>query len=311
MFFMNAPLQRGALRMKTAYEDAVTTWLWSSVWSVPVSIPIGRIDMPQRSVSKSVSKGKDVRVHKHNARGTNVPSGLLHLRERTNCAIILRHRVNFTSITIMSETRNQPVPISVASITSSRAKIHFVNLARSLVISAIVLGPVVAIAEQTAQARMYCFSPRFQRAEDQSSFFTLELTTLSWGVNGELAFGDFFGTGYSHSTFLILTDQLFGDQYEGAMALDVPTGGDANENTYPDFFEVIQPVNATSSGGYNVSGIGSGSVTASWARDGGSQLGLCVLTLRNSWFGNLVFSPTFELIEYAGPLCYTPGSNIV
>src|SRR5207244_9403661 len=27
--------------------------------------------------------------------------------------------------------------------------------------------------------------------------------------------------------------------------------------------------------------------------------------------GNLVFSPTFELIEYAGPLCYTPGSNIV
>ena len=192
-----------------------------------------------------------------------------------------------------------------------RVSKNHVKLAALLVISAIVLGPLITVADQTAQARMYCFSPRFQRSEDQSGFFTLELTTLSSGVNGELAFGDFFGTGYSHSTFLILTDQLFGDQYNGAMALDVPGGGDANGNHYPDFFEVTQSVNTASSGAYNVSGIGSGSVTASWARDAGSQVGLCVLTLRNSSFGNLVFSPNFELIEYTGPLSYIPGSNIV
>ena len=129
----------------------------------------------------------------------------------------------------------------------------------------------------------------------------MDLTTLSSGANGELAFGDFFAAGYSHSTFLILTDQLFGDQYNGAMALDVPTGGDANGNTYPDFFEVAQPVNAiATSGAYNISGIGSGSVSASWSRNARSQFGVCVLTLKNSSFGNLVFTPTFELIEYAG-----------
>jgi len=175
----------------------------------------------------------------------------------------------------------------------------------------IFLCPLIGQAAQTAQARMYCFSPRFQRSDDQTAFFRLDLTTLSVGVNGELAFGDFFGSGYTHSTFLIVTDQLFGDEYDGAMALDVPGGGDANGNGYPDFFEVAQPVNATSTGAYDINGIGSGSVSASWSRDAGSQLGVCVLTFKNSSFGNLVFSPTFELIEFTGPLAYNPGSNIV
>src|SRR5437867_9400926 len=151
---------------------------------------------------------------------------------------------------------------------------------------AILLAPVIGLAAETAQARMYCFSPRFQRSQDQSTFYTLDLTTLSFGVNGELALGDFFSTGDSHSTFLILTDQLFGDQYNGAMALNVPSGGDANGNSYPDFFEVAQPVNATTSGAYSINGFGSGSVSASWSRGAGSQLGVCVLTLQNTSFGN-------------------------
>ena len=139
----------------------------------------------------------------------------------------------------------------------------------------------------------------------------MDLTFLSVGVNGELAFGDYFNAGYTHSTYLVLTDQLFGDVYEGAMALDVPTGGDANGNTYPDFFEVSQPVSATTSGIYNIPMIGSGSVSASWSRTAGSQFGVCVVTLKNSSFGNIVFTATFELIEYAGPLAYAPGSNTV
>jgi hypothetical protein len=175
---------------------------------------------------------------------------------------------------------------------------------------AIFLGPVIGQAAGIAQARMYCFSPRFQQSDDEIGFFTLNLTTLSFGINGELAFG-VFGTGDSHSTFLILTDQLFGDEYEGAMALDVPAGGDANGNGYADFFEVAQSLNATTSGAYDIDSIGNGLVSASWSRSAGSRLGVCVLTFQNTSFGNLVFSPTFELLEYMGPLSYNPGSNTV
>ena len=101
----------------------------------------------------------------------------------------------------------------------------------------IFLAPLSDQAAETARTRMYCMSLRFQRSEDQSGFFYLDLTTLSSGVNGELAFGDFFNAGYSHSTFIILTDTLFGDPYEGAMALDIPPFSDANGNTYPDFLK--------------------------------------------------------------------------
>src|SRR2546425_10404044 len=110
----------------------------------------------------------------------------------------------------------------------------------SLIAGGILLAPASDWAAETARARMFCLSPRFQRAEDQSGSFTLDLTTLSSGVNGELAFGDFFGPFYSHSAFVILTDQFFGDQYAGFMELDVPSGGDANGNGYFDFFEVSQ-----------------------------------------------------------------------
>jgi hypothetical protein len=104
---------------------------------------------------------------------------------------------------------------------------------------------------------------------------------------------------------------VFGDEYAGAMALDVPDGGDANENGYPDFFEVAQAVNATSSGVYDIDSFGNGLVSASWSRAAGSPLGVCVLTFQNSSFGNLVFSPAFQLLEYTGPLTYNPGSNTV
>jgi hypothetical protein len=184
-------------------------------------------------------------------------------------------------------------------------------LSRCFLWLAIFLSPVISQAAGIAQARMYCFSPRFQQSDDQIGFFTLALTTLSFGINGELAFGDFFGTGASHSTFLTLTDEVFGDEYAGAMALDVPDGGDANENGYPDFFEVAQAVNATSSGVYDIDSFGNGLVSASWSRAAGSPLGVCVLTFQNSSFGNLVFSPAFQLLEYTGPLTYNPGSNTV
>src|SRR5439155_22768640 len=147
-----------------------------------------------------------------------------------------------------------------------------------LIAGGILLAPASDRAAETAQVRVDCLSPRFERSEDQSGSFALDLTTLSSGVNGELAFGDFFNVGYSHSTYVILTDTLFGDQYEGAMALGVPVD-DANGDSYPDFFEVSQAVNATTNGLYNISGLGSGTVYASWGRNAGSYLCTCVLTL--------------------------------
>src|SRR5437868_8354452 len=94
----------------------------------------------------------------------------------------------------------------------------------SLAIKCLMLGSMVFAvgllrAAETANARMYCFSPRFQQSEDQSSTFKIDMTTLSVGVNGELAPG-FLNSGYSHSTYLIWTDQLFGDEYQGVMGLN-------------------------------------------------------------------------------------------
>jgi hypothetical protein len=58
-------------------------------------------------------------------------------------------------------------------------------LSRCFLWLAIFLSPVISQAAGIAQARMYCFSPRFQQSDDQIGFFTLALTTLSFGINGE------------------------------------------------------------------------------------------------------------------------------
>jgi len=178
----------------------------------------------------------------------------------------------------------------------------------------IFLAPSSARAAETARARMYCMSPRFQSSKDQSSLFTLDLSTLSavGQDNGELA-PYFFDFSYTHGCYLDLTDDV-NDRFDGWMDLNVPPFSDANGNTYPDFFEVSQAVSATTSGQYYIPGLSSqnpSTVNASWSRSAGYSQGTCVLTLHSTAFGDLLFSPTFELIEYTGPLTYTPGSNTV
>jgi hypothetical protein len=55
-----------------------------------------------------------------------------------------------------------------------------------------------------------------------------------------------------------------------------------------------------------------GSVSASWSRAAGSKDGTCVLTLTGRIYDKLGdFTHSFELIEYTGPLSYTPGTNRV
>ncbi len=182
-----------------------------------------------------------------------------------------------------------------------------------LLVLGIMFAPVIGWAAQTARARMYCFSPRFQPAWDDSATFTLYLSTLPilGQDNGELA-PYFFTTNFTHGCYLDLTDYV-GGKYDGWMELNVPNLPDANGNTYPDFFEVSQPVNGTTNGIYSIPGLSNGTraVSASRGRSAGSHLGTCILTFYDTIYGNLQFSPTFELIEYTGPLTYTPGSNVV
>ncbi|HEX5400087.1 MAG TPA: hypothetical protein VFY06_13665 [Verrucomicrobiae bacterium] len=180
-----------------------------------------------------------------------------------------------------------------------------------LLVAGCVFISSAARGAETAHARLYCLSLRFQEARDIYEYFAVDLTTLSSGVNGELA-PDFFNSGYSHSAYLVLTDTTVGDQIPGTMALDVPNAN-ANGNRFSDFFEVSQAVSGTvTSGIYNFPGLASGAVQATWNRAAGSKDGTCTLVFKSLAYGSDdTFSCPFELIEYAGPLAYAPGSNTV
>ncbi len=187
------------------------------------------------------------------------------------------------------------------------------NLGICLVAGLITL-PLSGHGAQTAQARMYCESLRFQRgsAVDSVGFrWTLEMTTLQVGINGELAPG-FFNNGYSNSAWVDLYSELLDDTFPGGIALDIPDTGDTNGNGFLDFFEVSQAVvPITSPGAYNITGYGSGGLTATWSRDAGSSQGYCVYSIPGGPYGTLEFVHSFELIEYAGSLSYSPGASNV
>jgi hypothetical protein len=182
-----------------------------------------------------------------------------------------------------------------------------------LLAAGLIILPLSGYSAQTAQARMYCKSLRFQRgaAVDSVGFrWTMELSTLSAGINGELA-PDFFNSGYSNSAYVELYSELLDHTFQGGMVLDIPDTGDTNRNGFLDFFEVSQAVMPiTSAGAYNISGFGSGNVTATWSRDAGSALGYCFYSIPSS-YGTLDFAQAFELIEYTGTLSYSPGATNV
>ena len=186
-----------------------------------------------------------------------------------------------------------------------------------LTAAGLVLLSTASYGAETASARLYCLSPRFQTATADDSYgfrWRLDLTTLSSGVNGELAL-DFFNSGYTHSTYIELYSELYDETDPGALAMNVPDGGDANGNCFPDFWEVSQGVNGlTSSGVIQCSGFGINYfLTATWHRNAGSATGTCAITFHDPTnpFNNITFVHSFELIEYTGPLAYTPGSNTI
>ena len=175
-------------------------------------------------------------------------------------------------------------------------------------LAGVLFAPCALAAAQTAQARIACLSLRFQqgRADFDS---TLDLTTSSSDVNGELAPSFDAPT---HFSGFILNYVAFEEPVSGDILFDVPMAADLNQNGFPDFFEASQAVSGTTQGGYMVAGVDEGNVSARWSRAAGSKDGTCVLTLTSTGFGKLGdFTHSFELIEYTGPLSYTPDTNRV
>lgn len=183
-----------------------------------------------------------------------------------------------------------------------------------LTLATLCLLPSVNHAAQTANARFFCLSLRFQRgaANDLSGIrWTMDLTTLNVGINGELA-PAFFGPAYTNGAWVELEEELFGETFSGGIALDTPDLVDANGNGFADFFEVSQPVpSLPAQGAYNITGFGNRAFTATWYREAGSAFGGCSYTIPNPFGGSLSFNHPFELIEFTGLLTYTPGSNTV
>jgi hypothetical protein len=109
-----------------------------------------------------------------------------------------------------------------------------------------------------------------------------------------------------------LEEELFGENFSGAMVMNTPALTDTNGNGFSDFFEVSQAVpSLLAPGAYNITGFGSGNFTATWYRDAGSAFGSCTYSIPNPFGGNLSFYQVFELTEYTGELAYTPEANTV
>ena len=180
-----------------------------------------------------------------------------------------------------------------------------------LILAVLPFVPCLSQAAETAQARIWCDSLRFQRGFEPNGLFALDLTTINAGINGELTW-NFFSANYDYSAYLELTDWTFGGEvYQGALEVNLPPIQDADGDGFADFFEVAQPVNSvTTSGGYDFDVYGAGTCTATWSRAAGSKDGACVLRMNLGGFPT-VFTHSFEVIEYTGPLLYTPGSTNV
>ena len=186
--------------------------------------------------------------------------------------------------------------------------VFFLNLS-------LLVNPVLVFGGEVAQAKIFCFSLRFQTATTKlfGLDYTLDLTSGSnTSPNGELVDLDLQQT--VHGSGFVLRDPILATDITGSITFERPPDTDDNTSGFPDFFEVSQPVNTTTTqGSFTVDGdFEEGTVKATWKRDAGSRTGTCTLHLEGSMFGALPdFTHTFELLEYTGVLNYTPGSTNV
>jgi len=173
-----------------------------------------------------------------------------------------------------------------------------------LALAVVCWSPMPARSSESAQARLWCWSLHFQQGSD-SFGDTLDLSTIAGTPNGELAPYN----GIEYVSAFALDSQGF--PVTGTMFVNLPAYVDNNNNGWPDFFEVSQPVSAVTFGNYTTP-ISSGNVTATWSRGAGAKDGTCQLELDDNVYGSLgQFRHSFALIEYTGPLVYTPATNVV
>jgi hypothetical protein len=185
--------------------------------------------------------------------------------------------------------------------------VFFLNLS-------LLVNPVLVFGGEVAQARIFCFSLRFQTATTKlfGLDYTLDLTSGSnTSPNGELVDLDLQQT--VHGSGFVLGDPIQVIDITGSITFERPPDTDDNTNGFPDFFEVSQPVNTTiTQGSFQVDGdFEEGTVKATWKRDAGSRTGTCTLHLEVSSLVLPDFTHTFELLEYTGALSFTPGTTNV
>ena len=171
------------------------------------------------------------------------------------------------------------------------------------------LHPITNYGAETAQGRAYCMSLRFQQGTTYGGTLNFSSTGGS-PYNGELfpTFGD--PSGNPWASYFFLNYGGYGT-IPGIIYLNLPSFTDANSNGFDDFFEVSQGVSSGTSGSEETS-LSSGSVTATWSRAAGSANGTCQLHFDDDTYGDLgTYNCPFTLMEYTGPLTYTPGSNSV
>jgi hypothetical protein len=168
---------------------------------------------------------------------------------------------------------------------------------------------------RTATARLNCFSLRFLPAVvrflDQN--YTLELSSLDETLppNGEL-FSLFDPLDFSHASNVRLSAPNPSDSLGGFILLHVPMATDADRDGVADFFQVNAAVASTQTQSEYFVDLDDGTVTATWSRPAGSKTGACRLVLRSSFLGQVAdFTNVFDVLEYAGPLAYTPGGTNV
>src|SRR5262249_28475378 len=132
-------------------------------------------------------------------------------------------------------------------------------------ITALILCPAVGRSAETAKARMWCLSLRFQEGTAGLGE-TLDLSTINSSYNGELAptfSGRTYASGMTLETGFAVT---------GVINVDLPPFVDSNGDGFDDFFDVTQGVQGTSTGAYRTD-VSTGTVTASWSRGAGSKDG--------------------------------------
>lgn len=180
-----------------------------------------------------------------------------------------------------------------------------------------------ALAAQNANGRLYCLSFRLLPASDiYGDNISLNSTPGSpdgedelfpWGLTpgAELMLPG--STTYLGS--LVLWDAFTQSTMYGTLQLELPPFNDLNNNHYPDFFEVALGVSSTqSSGTWTAGGLYgyNGTIAVTWSRTAGSRTGTCRMVLTDNVYGYYgTFNHTFEILEYTGPVSYTPGSNTV